>query len=208
MIEFVYFDVGGVVVKDFSGTNKFNELWSELGVDPENKEAVKKLWDSCKRTRCVTFDIDDLLPRFKALGLNVSEDYSLLMGFVDRFEKNEAIWPVIDVIQENVRVGLLTDQYPRMFDNIRKAGILPSIDWDIIIDSSEVNMQKPDDEIFVFAEKEAGVDGEHILFVDNAQHNIDVAEKHGWQTFLYDPQQSEVSSKKLLEYFMSNRQLF
>jgi hypothetical protein len=29
-ISFIYFDVGGVLIQDFSGNNKWNELLSEL----------------------------------------------------------------------------------------------------------------------------------------------------------------------------------
>lgn len=32
MIKFVYFDIGGVVVKDFSGNNKWNEMKKFMGV--------------------------------------------------------------------------------------------------------------------------------------------------------------------------------
>ena len=31
-LSFIYFDVGGVVIQDFSGTNKWSQLKRELGI--------------------------------------------------------------------------------------------------------------------------------------------------------------------------------
>jgi|TARA_Y100000310_G_C20153683_1_gene565933 hypothetical protein len=35
MNRFIYFDVGGVVIRDFSGTNKWEELRRSIGIKPE-----------------------------------------------------------------------------------------------------------------------------------------------------------------------------
>ena len=34
-ISFVYFDVGGVILLDYSGTNKWVEMQRGLGINPE-----------------------------------------------------------------------------------------------------------------------------------------------------------------------------
>lgn len=38
MIRFVYFDVGGVVIRDFSGTNRWEEFMKTIGVKTSDYE--------------------------------------------------------------------------------------------------------------------------------------------------------------------------
>lgn len=209
MIKFVYFDLGGVVNKDFSGSNKWDELKAELGVKPENNQAFEALWGQYERDICDKRDVETLIPIFKEkLGLNIPNSYSLLIdGFIKRFEKNESIWPVIKKIQKWCRIGLLTNMYPRMLDAIKERGILPpDINWDVVIDSSVVSCQKPDSAIYKLAEEKAGVCGKEILFVENSVGHIEAAKKFNWQTFLYDSKNPEKSSKEFLEWFLLNRE--
>lgn len=207
MINFVYFDVGGVVIKDFSGTTKWDELLNELGVTSANRKRFDEIWDATSGKHSTTLDVDDLVPVLrKELNSPLPSNYSLLMGFVSRFEKNQEIWHVISEIKKEVPVGLLTNMYPRMFDKINAAGILPSIDWDVIVDSSVVKLQKPDAAIYKLAEIKAKKNGDSILFVDNSQAHLDVAAKNfGWQTFLFDPRRAAESLEELLSYFISTR---
>ena len=207
MIKFVYFDVGGVVIKDFSGNDKWDELRNEIGITPANRGKFDEIWNASGDQHSTTFDVDDLVPiLMKELNLNLPRGYSLLMGFVNRFEKNEKLWPVISEIGGKVPVGLLTNMYPRMLGEIRTAGLIPPIDWNVIVDSSIVKLQKPDAAIYKFAEEKAEVDGSNILFVDNSQAHLDAAAKSfGWQTFLYDPTRDSESSDELMDYFNSNK---
>ncbi len=45
MISFVYFDLGGVVIRDFSGTNKWEEVKQEWGL-------TDKYWDEFEPKLC------------------------------------------------------------------------------------------------------------------------------------------------------------
>ncbi|EKD64435.1 MAG: hypothetical protein ACD_50C00389G0003 [uncultured bacterium] len=206
MINFVYFDVGGVVVKDFSGTNKWEDLRSEIGVTSDKKDGFDKIWGAHKDTHSTIFDVDNLIPALKnELCLEIPREYSLLMGFVNRFERNEQIWPAISEMKKNVPVGLLTNMYPRMLGKIIEAGLFPAIDWDIIVDSSIVRMKKPDIEIYRYAQEKTGVTGNEILFVENSMSHLKPAQECDWQTFYFDTANIEESCVKLLDYFRSNR---
>ena|SRR3989344_1830153 len=180
MISFVYFDVGGVVILDFSGTNKWEMVKKEWGI-------TDAYWD-------------DFEPKLCAGKEQISQD--LLNAFVSRFEINKSIWPVIEKIRQKCKIGLLTSQYPGMFEAIKKRGLIPDIDWNVIIDSSVVGLAKPDPKIFKLAEQTAGVKGNEIFFVENSPKNIQAARSLGWRTFLYDPVHPEESSKKLSQFFL------
>jgi HAD superfamily hydrolase (TIGR01509 family) len=181
MIKFVYFDVGGVIIKDFSATNKWEKLLDEFKLDKETWE--EKYGDNIDR---------GILPT------DVSINYQdLLEGFVSRFEKNKGIWPVIANIQKTSNAGLFTNMYPGMLDSIYKHELMPAIKWDVVIDSSVEKIRKPDRELLEIAEKRSRVGKDEILFVDNSTKNIEAAKAFGWQTFLFDSSDYKNSCKKL-----------
>lgn len=147
-------------------------------------------------------DADSLLKIIaKQLNLNLSSKISLLNYFVDHFEKNTPIWPIISNLKETKKIGLLTDMYPGMLDAILAKQLIPStILWDAIIDSSILGIKKPISKIYQIAQKEAGVPAAEILFIDNIQLNLDAANDLGWQTYFYDSSNYAKSTRKLAHF--------
>jgi len=204
MIKFVYFDVGGVIIKDFSGTNKWEELRSGMGIKSDQTKDFKEIFDKYEPDVCVGRDVETLVPMLQEkLGLKLPRDYSFLLDFVNRFEKNESIWPILKKLKENKKTGLLTNMYPNMLDALCKTGLMPDVEWDVIIDSSIEKVRKPQIEIFRLAQDKSGFKGEEILFVENDKKHLDAAKQFGWQTFLYDPLNT-LESNKGLEKFLQN----
>jgi FMN phosphatase YigB (HAD superfamily)/dephospho-CoA kinase len=203
MASFVYFDLGGVVELDFSGTNKWKQLKKELGIPSDKDKEFEDFWNKYEAEVNIGRDVETLIPLIKEkFGSKLPDKYSLLIdGFVNRFEVNKSIWPVIDKIHQKCRIGLLTNMYPRMFEAIKNRGLLPSVTWDVIIDSSVVGIQKPDPRIFELGEKRAGVKGKKILFVENTPSHVRAAKDFGWQTFLYNSAHPKDSSNRLLALF-------
>lgn len=202
MISFIYFDLGGVVIRDFSGTNKRKGMNKFLKISKEIEKDVDNLYFKYEdKDLYLDRDVDTLIPIFeKKFGMKFPKGFSFLHYLVDHFEKNASIWPIIKMVQEKYRTGLLTNMYPRMFEAIQKRKIMPPADWEIVIDSTFVNLQKPDPAIYKFAEGKAGVLGKEILFIENTLKKVEGAQKAGWQTFHYVSADPEGSSKNLLEF--------
>lgn len=202
MISFVYFDVGGVVIQDFSGTNKWNEMLSDMGVNENNIEKFMRVWNRYKDRININIDADTLIPVFeKEVGLRFPDGYSFLLDFVNRFEINKSIWPVIDEIRVHCRVGLLTNMYPRMFEAIKTRGLIPNIRSWVVIDSSIEKVAKPSKKIFEIAQEKAKTRKDEILFVENSPQHLKAAQGFGWQTFLYDSAHPDISSHNLSLFF-------
>jgi FMN phosphatase YigB (HAD superfamily) len=198
MISFVYFDVGGVAMLDFSKTNKWADLKHELHVTPQNDNLFEQVWAEFAWDICLNRDVESLIPIMREeVGLDIADDYSLLEGFLKRYEVNHSMWPLMQSLQSSLPIGLLTNMYPGLLNAIKDRKLLPDIKWHAVIDSSVVGYQKPDKEIFEIAEKEAGIEGKNILFVENTESHINTAKQLGWQTFLYDPANPEISTQKL-----------
>lgn len=204
MISFVYFDLGGVAILDFSGTNKWSQLKSDLGLNAERLDIFNEVWKRYERDYdfCIDFDIDTLISIFeKEHGIKLPQEYSFLKDIVNRFEPNPSIWSVIEYIHQMSRIGLLTNVYPGMLDLIKNRNIMPPIKLDVEIDSSVVGLQKPQQKIFELAQETAKVKKDEILFVDNTEGHIEVAKNFGWKTCLYDSKNPIRSSNKLLQTF-------
>jgi FMN phosphatase YigB (HAD superfamily) len=203
MIKFVYFDVGGVAVADFSKSNKWSVMKNLIGVKPEFEKEFDSLYDKYESEICLNRHVDTLIPILaKSLHLNFPKDFSMNQYMVDHFDANKSLWPVIYKMQERAKVGLLTNMYVDMFDLIVKKNILPPVKWDVVVDSSIVKMIKPNLDIYEYSQKAARVKAMEILFVDNKQENIDTAKKLGWQTFFYDSSKYQNSSHILLKCYL------
>jgi len=207
MISFIYFDLGGVVVRDLYEADKWTKMKRDIGIKAEDDKEFDQFWEEHEKEVCVAGkDVDSLIPLLeKKFHLSLPAKFSLLADFVSRFEPNKSIWPVLEKIKQNCKVGLLTNMYPRMFSAITEKGIMPSLTWDVIIDSSIEGRRKPNLDIFELAEQKANTKKENILFVDNKMKNINVAKNFGWQTLFYDTADHESSCQDLLEYYNRNR---
>lgn len=199
-IKFIYFDIGGVLLLDFSGTNKWAEMKKDLGVNGETAKKLDLFWRENKQRFSSGIDLDATLPEFsQKLGIVFPKGYSMLADFIKRFDLNPSIWPLAKAAKEKYKVGLLTNMYPKMLNLIQKKRLIPDINWDVIADSSVVRSKKPDQKIYEVAEQKTGVKPQEILFVDNLLENVEAAKNRGWQTFLYDAGNPEKSSKELVK---------
>ncbi len=202
MISFVYFDVGGVVIDDVNGSvSKWKKMKRDLGIKAENDKEFDEFYNEIEKEICAGRKVDMFALMKEKFHLNFPAGYSLSKDFIKRFEPNKSIWPVINRIKQDCKIGLLTNMYPEMLSAITEKGIMPKIHWDVIIDSSVEGCRKPDLKVFKLAQEKADTERKNILFVDNKIENINVAKNLGWQTFLYDSVNHEKSCSDLLEYY-------
>lgn len=197
-IKFIYFDVGGVAILDFSKTNKWNEMLSDLGISDQIKDRFDELFDFHEKKICIGEDINIFVNEARSnLGINFPPNYNMTADFVSRFEKNSNMLELLDNLKGKYRLGLLTGQYPNMLNLIFEKGLLPRDIWDVIIDSSVEGVTKPDPKIYEIAEKRASVKPNEILFIDNKASLLELPKERGWNVFEYDPATPEESTKFL-----------
>ncbi|MFA4998704.1 MAG: HAD-IA family hydrolase [Candidatus Paceibacterota bacterium] len=202
MISFVYFDVGGVVINDCKGNDKWEKMMREIGIKKEDDDKFNEFYEKYEKEVSIGKDIDSIIPLIKKIfGVNFPAGYSMLADFINRFEKNIYIQPVIDKIKQNCKMGLLTNMYPRMLSAMTEKGIMPEANWDVIIDSTVERLRKPDSAIFELAERKANAKKDEILFIDNTTVNINTAKDFGWRTFFYNSSDHKKSCADLLDFY-------
>jgi HAD superfamily hydrolase (TIGR01509 family) len=104
--------------------------------------------------------------------------------------------------RQHYGIGLLTNSMPGLIQQMQECGLLPRIQYDAVVDSSEVHLLKPEREIFEIAQKRAGCRPEEIFFTDDTRPNILAAQKFGWHVMWFDdsrPSESVVRLRKALE---------
>jgi HAD superfamily hydrolase (TIGR01509 family) len=199
-ISFIYFDVGGVVIKDFNGTKYWEEMCESYGMNEEEKLNATAYWKAITQELCTTLPVDDIIPTLRArFHANIPENYSLLNAFVDQFDQNKVIWPLLKRVRKTHKIGLLTNMYPSMYQLILDKNLLPPIKWDVIVESTQVGFAKPNPQIFTCAQQTAHTQPENILFIDDNQKNVDAALNCGWNALKYDVYNREENNEKILE---------
>ncbi len=197
-IEFIYFDLGGVLFIDLMVSNRWDTFIKEIGVPLELESSFNNLYDKYEwlfnTGQMHTEEFVKIVE--KELGIKLKVD-SLLEALLEQFYPNKYLQLLLPTIQQKFKTGLLTNMYIGMLNGLFDKNIISREGWEVIIDSNEVGLAKPDKKIFEFAQKQAKVSANNILFVDNSQENIGAARNLGWQTFLYDPADIERSNQKL-----------
>jgi FMN phosphatase YigB (HAD superfamily) len=199
-IRFLYLDVGGVVIQDFSGTNRWDRMLDRMGATGEKRTAFQRIWDTHSLDINTTYDIETMVPELRRdAGLDLPDTFCFNEQFVSLFTPNPSIMKAIgEAKKHGIRIGLLTNMYVGMYDRIMAAGLLPAVEFDPVIDSSKIGLDKPNLQIYRFADAETGVRSESILFVDNSKMNLPPARELGWRTLLYDPTRPKESTEELV----------
>jgi FMN phosphatase YigB (HAD superfamily) len=192
-VSFVYFDVNGCLVYFYQ--RAFDKLSIDSGFGLEAVEST--FWrynDQICRGEISMSDFNKALA--ERLGLKEVDWKEYYLLTVEPIQKMQEllIWA-----SERYRVGLLTNIMPGLVSLMRKEGKLPDINYDVIIDSSEVGAIKPETKIFEIAMEKAGVPAEEILFIDDSRVNVIAASKMKWNVLWFDDSHPDASVDRVRE---------
>lgn len=195
-IKFIFFDINGCMVRFFQAA--FTSIAADFGVSPELIEGA--FWhynDTACRGDMSIDDFNKVLA--ERIGVESVDWGKYYLDAVQpiREAQDALIWA-----SQSFMVGLLTNIMSGQIDSLLQKGMLPKIDYDAIVDSSKIGAIKPEAHIYDLAAKQAGVEPESILLVDDSRANLMAAEKMGWHTLWFDdfrPTESIDKFKELLE---------
>ncbi|MCA9324661.1 HAD-IA family hydrolase [Candidatus Saccharibacteria bacterium] len=194
-VSFVFFDINGCLIR--STQRGFVRLAEETNSLPDVVEtAYLNYSDDADRGTLSMSDFDTKL----AQRLHALVDWQKIY-----LESVEVIQPMQDLISwasEHYRVGLLTNSKPGLVPALRERNLIPNLNYDVIVDSSEVGLIKPERAIYEKAQEWAGCEPGEILFVDDTRTNLFPAAELGWHVMQfdgYDPEGSTNNVRKALE---------
>lgn len=194
-VRFVYFDINGCLVRFFH--RAFTELSQQSGAPADQIETT--FWHYNDAVCRGELSMDEF-NRLMAEAFKVMVDWKA--NYLKAIETIPEMHELVSWAAEHYRVGLLSNIMPGFITDMRSQGLLPQVDYDVIIDSSEVGAIKPEREIYEVAQQRAGVDTEEILLIDDSRTNIMAAEHMGWKVLWFDdyrPDESVARVKQSLE---------
>lgn len=196
-IEFVYFDINGSMVRFFHRT--FGLIAAEASVPMEAVEtAYWQYNDLVCRGDLSLGDFNQLLAeKFSTPEIDWQAFY------LKAIEPITETVELIKWVQRHYRVGILSNNMPGLIKMMFSQSLLPDIPYDVIIDSSQTGFIKPEPEIYKLAAKEADVNPESLLLIDDSRPNLMAAARQDWHVLWFDdynPDQSVERVKAALEF--------
>ena len=196
-ISFVYFDINGCLVRFFH--RAFSALADDTGTPADIIEST--MWHYNDAVCRGEMSIDDFNSKLAEITRQPSVDW--LSYYLAAVDPIPAMQDLLIWTAENYRVGLVTNIMPGFLEALIKQGLIPDIDYDVIIDSSKENAVKPEKKIYQIAQDKAAVEPSQILYIDDSRGNLMAAEQLGWRVMWfdgYDTQESADRIKKALEF--------
>lgn len=186
-VSFIYFDVNGCLVRFYH--RAFAQIARDYAVPPDLVEMAFLHYnsDACKGVMSMQ-DFNRAIA--KRLGIP-SLDWQKY--YLSAVEPMPGMSRVVEWAAENYGIGLLTNIMPGLLSSLMKENIIPNLKYDVIVDSSETGLVKPDKDIFNLAQEKSGVNPGKILLIDDTRENVAMAETLGWHVLWFDYAQPEES---------------
>ena len=192
MIEAILFDFNGVLTT--SPFAHMAALGTDAGVDGQvvldlmlgpYDEDTDHAWHRFERGEITAAEYGaDLFQR--AQEANVQLDFGSLADLMSRLEIHDVVIDRIRALKKDgYRTGLVTNNVKEASKQWREMVPVDEL-FDVIVDSSEVGMRKPNPAIFQHAIELLGVAPERAVFLDDAPGNVAGAQAAGLHGILVD----------------------
>jgi FMN phosphatase YigB (HAD superfamily) len=192
-VSFIYFDVNGCLVHFFQ--RAFAELAADTGASADIIETT--YWhyndDVCRGVMTLDDFNTELASR---IGIERVEWQKYYLKVVEPISQMQEL---VKWASERYKIGLLTNTMSGLLGTMRRVGQVPDLDYDVVIDSSEIGTIKPEAKIYDVAQERAGCPPEEILLVDDSRVNLMAAEKHGWHVLWFDDARADESTNHVRE---------
>lgn len=194
-VEAAVFDLGGVFLA--GGVESVRSFGTRHGLAAQAWDAIRAelfhetgIWSACERGERPFADFVTRLRQLVAAhGGGVSEedarDFMGNSGPSPTQRLRTEIVAATERLHARMPTALLTNNIPEWRAGWRSLFDLETL-FDVIIDSSEVGMRKPEPPIYELTRARLGVGHEALLFVDDLGVNLKPARALGWQTLRYD----------------------
>ncbi len=190
-VRFVYFDVNGCLVRFYQ--RAFTMIAEEYDIPADVIETAYWHYNDqvCKGTISLA-EFNSMLA--KKIGIDQINWRSYYLEATESVPETQEL---VRWVYQYYKVGLLTNIMPGLLVAMRKSGQVPDLDYDSVIDSSEIGLIKPDPKIFKIAEQRAQVKPQEILLIDDTRNNLTAAENAGWHVLWFDYANPEESVEQV-----------
>jgi len=179
-VRFVYFDLNNCLVRSTHAA--FPRIAAECNLPSDVVETI--FWRYNDQACRGEITVDEL--NAKVSKLLKLPDFDWPSYYFAELEATPGTAEFVAWVRKHYGVGLLTNSMPGLVPCLREAHLIPDVQYDAIIDSSEDHHIKPEREIYELAQAQSGCAPHEILFTDDSRANLMAAEKLGWHVMLFD----------------------
>lgn len=189
---FFFFDLGNVVFSFSGGLEKLAEIFE---VDIQNVKDVFFQYDDkiCKGE----MRPQELLRIYEKIfnkSTGIENFAQWWVGFFQPIQTTRDL--MLELYINGNPIGIITNIYPEVFDLIKSRGIIPDIEYHVVVQSCEVGLVKPDPRIFLHAQEIIG-DSHSPFLIDDSLNNIETAQELGWGEQCFNPLHPEESVREI-----------
>ncbi|WP_027481565.1 HAD family hydrolase [Deinococcus pimensis] len=139
---------------------------------------------------------DEFSGRLGLVGVPYEDFETLYLGSVTR---NEPMYALLSRLPLDVRVGLLSNNYPVVSDRLRQDAAFAR--FDALVFSNEIGHKKPLPQAFDALADAMKVPRETVAFVDDVEENIVAARAAGFRGLLYHHERHAEFERELAAWF-------
>jgi len=193
-VRAVVFDLGGVFLA--GGPSEVRAFGQKIGLDPRGWEEIARelfidgdAWGRVERAEATLDDFGEVLREMTAaqgveISLATARNFMGSPGDRRSMPVRNEIVKICLRLRQRMPTALLTNNIAEWREGWRRRMDVDAL-FDVVVDSSEVGMRKPEPGIYRLTEEGLGLPGEALLFVDDLGVNLKAAVKRGWQTIKY-----------------------
>jgi HAD superfamily hydrolase (TIGR01509 family) len=192
-IKFIYFDIGGVLV-DWLGA-----FYSVAKKCNKERQAFVKIFTSVDDdiTKGIITPQDLWLLCQSKLRITDNKKYDFLDSWTNDYFPIKKTHHLVNKLTKNYQIGLLSNIYKGMTNQLIQKQLIPNIDYTQIILSCNLGTKKPEEKIYKIAQEKIKVKPNEILFIDDNEGNFLPAKKLGWNCFRFNFRNPQESVKEL-----------
>lgn len=194
MLKNIVFDLAGVVFarNPLRFPKHLEEFFSFVFSTPEG--GVPKFWEDYDRGVSPVDEVAKAVAEYR--GCDIATAKANMMLAIDYQEEVEPTASLISELKERgYRLIVLSNMSLEYIDFLRKKPVYGYFDDEII--SCEVQLVKPEREIYELLLSRYGLQPEETIFIDDRMDNVKAAEEIGIVPFFFDRKNAEKSCEEL-----------
>lgn len=193
MIKFIYFDVGSVIVDN----DHIKRLLANLGNISVEKvyKVFEDNWKAGCRGTLSNKDYHDIVKHELGISHPTGDITDLWAEYQKPIEETHLF---IHEIKSSYRLGILSNAEKTALEKQIRKGHIPNIDWEVIVESAQYGVIKPDLKIYEIAETLVpDLKLHELFFIDDHIEFVEAAKKHGWHGEVFDPKDKKGSIERI-----------